>query len=314
MPFYETDNRQLKGQMVMEQNHSEEAAVASLLNDWKEDNLDIDSLLRASAAQTQTTQSVSPNSPYHSDHQVVPTFDGSTRRPNALDLTRAIKYEPRSCQELENQMRASSTSPHGAAYRPNNCPPNSAFNYNNGHGMRPGMSPVSPNRQTNPTTPYSPHSQISPVSPHAASLHGSMSAMSPHSVRSNSCSPVPYHMSTVFGRYASDASMDSYMSGYSSGDMHGLKRMDKNSENYRAKRERNNIAVRRSREKKKQREVENEIRVQDLTDENTKLETRLNVVLKEMKLLKSLYQNISASLPPEAQVKIEREISKLTSS
>lgn len=312
MPFYETDNRQVKGHM-MEQAGSEEASVASLLHEWKEDPLDIDAFLRASGANSQTTQSASPNSPYQADHQV-PTFNGNLRRPNALDLTRTVKYEPRSCQEAENQMRANNAmSPH-SPYRPSSCNGGSAFSYNNGIS-RQLPSPVSPRQVIpgSPHSPYSPHSQqVSPVSPHPGTIHNA-AAMSPHSSRSNSCSPVPPYMSAVFSRYAGDASIESYMGGYSS-EMHGLKRQDKNSDNYRAKRERNNIAVRRSREKKKQREIENEVRVQELSDDNSKLQTRLDVVLKEMKLLKSLYQNIGVSLPTEAQVKIERELSKLTSS
>lgn len=306
MPFYENDsNRQLKSQMIMEQTGADEATVSSLLHEWKEENIDIDALLRASGANASTTQTPNPNSPYQADHQV-PTFNGSTRRPNALDLTRTVKFEPTSCQEVENQMRT--TSPHPSPYKPNSCNGGSVFNYGNGVN-RQLPSPVSPNRQaTTPVSPYSTHSQqVSPVSPHAANVMHNMATMSPHSVRSNSCSPVPYNMSAVFGRYA-DSSIDSYMGGYTS----SLKRSDKNSENYRAKRERNNIAVRRSREKKKQREIENEMRVQELSDENSKLQTRLDIVLKEMKLLKSLYQNIGVSLPAEAQMKIERELSKIS--
>jgi len=301
MPFYETgDNRQLKVQTTMEQAGSDEATVAALLQDWKEDNLDIDALIRASSSNTQPTQS----SPYQADHQV-PTFNGSLqKRPNALDLTRQVKFEPRSCQqEMENQiMRASSASPHGSPYRPSSCNGGSVFNYSSGMST---ASPVSPNRPaTTPVSPYSPHSQ-GPVSPHMQA-----GGMSPHSSRSNSCSPVPPYMSQVFGRYADAASIESYM--YAT-DMHGnYKRMDKNSETYRAKRERNNIAVRRSREKKKQREIENEMRVQELTDENTTLQSRLDVVLKEMKLLKSLYQNIGVTLPAEAKNKIDKELSKLS--
>jgi len=308
MTFYETDNRQqLKSAAGLRQQtmQEEEPGVAALLQDWKEDPLDIDAIIRASGSNTQTTQA----SPYQAaDHQVVPTFNGNLQqqRPNALDLTRQVKFEPRSCQEMESHMRASSASPHNSPYsRPSSCNGGSVFNYS------PGMSsasPVSPNRQTAPVSPYSPHSQISPVSPHMQP-----GAMSPHSSRSSSCSPVPHpYMSAVFGRYA-DASLESYMNGYAA-DMHGqYKRMDtKNTETYRAKRERNNIAVRRSREKKKQREIDNEMRVQELTEENTTLQSRLDVVLKEMKLLKSLYQNIGVSLPAEAKSKIEKELSKLS--
>ncbi|XP_067943717.1 uncharacterized protein [Watersipora subatra] len=309
LPFYETDNRQIKEQMIMEQTGADEATVASLLREWKEENIDIDALLRANTSHGQLSQTTNPNSPYQSDHQV-PTFTGSnTRRPNALDLTRTVKFEPRSCQEMDSQMR--STSPHTSPYRPNSCNGGTVFSYSNGMS-RQLPAPVSPGRQATPTTPYSAHSQqMSPISPHAAAANAmqSMAGMSPHSARSSSCSPVPYNMSTVFSRYAGDSSIESYMGGYST----SLKRQDKNTENYRAKRERNNVAVRRSREKKKQREIENEMRVQELSDENSKLQNRLDVVLKEMKLLKSLYENIGVSLPTDTQMKIERELAKLTS-
>lgn len=283
MPFYDNDNQQLKGQML-----ADDSSVATLLTGWKgEENGDIEAILQSQA-----------------DHQV-PTFNGNSRRPGVLDLTRsAVKFEPRSCQEMEQQYRASSASPHPSPYHANNT----VFNYSNNGMQRSSASPMSPHRQMQPSaphSPYSPHSQISPVSPR------NPAAMSPHS-RSNSCSPVHPYLNTVFGRYAdTNLDMSGYVGGYAS-DMHNLKRMDKNSESYRAKRERNNIAVRRSREKKKQREIENEVRVQELTDENSKLQNRLDVVIKEMKLLKSLYQSIGASLPNDAQMKLERELSKLT--
>lgn len=306
MPFYEADNRQLKSQMVMEQQVGGEAgSVNSLLNDWKEDQFDIESLL---AANNRQDVSVSQSGNYQPDHQV-PTFNGSATRPNALDLTRAVKYEPGTCQ----QAKAGQTpiSPHHSPYNGENVPP---YVYGN-------SSPSTSNsRQTTPTSPYtralhspvSPH-QVSPVSPHG---HVIQPPLSPHQTcsRASSISPVPYQMAAVFGRYATDSPADSFSS---YGRDFAFKRqhspMDKNSEVYRAKRERNNIAVRRSREKKKQREVENEMRVQELVDENNKLQSKLDVVLKEMKLLKSLYKNIGISLPMEAQQKLEKELSRICS-
>jgi len=44
---------------------------------------------------------------------------------------------------------------------------------------------------------------------------------------------------------------------------------------YKAKRERNNVAVRKSREKKKQREAETERRVKELSEVNTELQNKL---------------------------------------
>lgn len=117
----------------------------------------------------------------------------------------------------------------------------------------------------------------------------------------------------MFGRYA--GSSPDYLANYPSCELNSLKRnaslLEKNTDIYRAKRERNNIAVRRSREKKKQREQENEQRVSKLAEENNDLQNRLDVVLKEMNLLKSLYKNIGIALPLEARHKIESEIAKM---
>lgn len=324
----------------MEQNGSgEDNSVAALLHDWKEDNLDIESLL----SNRQDSQNAN-QSPYQADHRV-PTFHGNAgnnphsssgannantnntntgmdngrTRPNALDLTRTIKYEPLSCQQQVNN--ATPVSPRHSPYH--NAEVSTPYSYGN-------TSPSTSNsRQTTPTSPYtralhspvSPH-QVSPMSPHRVVLPPQ--AVSPHHQqnscsRASSISPVPPYCSAVFGRYANDALSDesSSFSPYGGSD-YGFKRqhspIDKNSDLYRAKRERNNIAVRRSREKKKQREAENEVRVQELTDENNKLQSRLDVVLKEMKLLKSLYKNIGVALPAEAQQKIERELAKINAS
>lgn len=303
MPFYEADNRQSKGQLQMDQAGADEATVAALLSDWKEENFELDNFV---AANRQSMQN------YQADHQV-PTFNGSLNRPNALDLTRNVKYEPSSCQ----QMKSSPISPHRSPYH--SADSGSVYHYNG------SPSPSSGSRQTTPTSPYtqalhspvSPH-QVSPVSPHGAPINPPLSPHHQSCSRSSSISPVPFGgpgaAVNVFGRYTSDnSSMDSF--GYYRND-YGYKQehspADKNSDVYKLKRARNNIAVRRSREKKKQREIQNEIIVQELTEENNKLQNKLDVVLKEMKLLKSLYKNIGVSLPAEAQHKIEQELSKLS--
>lgn len=68
--------------------------------------------------------------------------------------------------------------------------------------------------------------------------------------------------------------------------------------------------VRKSREKKKQREQETEKRVKELNDENSALQNKLDIALKEMNLLKNLYKNIGVQLPNEARSKLENELSK----
>lgn len=70
------------------------------------------------------------------------------------------------------------------------------------------------------------------------------------------------------------------------------------------------LQVRKSREKKKQREQETEKRVKELSDENSALQSKLDIAVKEMNLLKNLYKNIGVQLPAEARNKLENELSK----
>lgn len=58
------------------------------------------------------------------------------------------------------------------------------------------------------------------------------------------------------------------------------------------------------------REVETEKRVKELTDDNSALQNKLDIALKEMNLLKNLYKNIGVQLPPEARNKLENELAK----
>lgn len=68
--------------------------------------------------------------------------------------------------------------------------------------------------------------------------------------------------------------------------------------------------VRKSREKKKHREIETERRVKELSDDNSALQNKLDIALKEMNLLKNLYKNIGVQLPAEARNKLESELAK----
>ena len=84
------------------------------------------------------------------------------------------------------------------------------------------------------------------------------------------------------------------------------KRMpDRNSEEYREKRDRNNVAVRRSRQKSKQRVVETEYRVRELENENAHLQSKIALLSKELNVLKSLFTSAGVAQPPALHVKEE---------
>ena len=81
------------------------------------------------------------------------------------------------------------------------------------------------------------------------------------------------------------------------------KRMpDKGTAEYRQKRDRNNVAVRKSREKSKMRVQETEQRVKELEDENQRLQSRITLLTKELNVLKSLFTSVQPSaLKAESQ-------------
>uniref|UniRef100_A0A1W7RAK7 CCAAT/enhancer-binding protein alpha n=1 Tax=Hadrurus spadix TaxID=141984 RepID=A0A1W7RAK7_9SCOR len=83
------------------------------------------------------------------------------------------------------------------------------------------------------------------------------------------------------------------------------KNIDKSSDEYKKRRERNNIAVRKSREKAKQRSKDTERRVNDLIKENESLKKRVDILTKELGILKSLLTNVGVS--PES---VDTEIAK----
>lgn len=71
----------------------------------------------------------------------------------------------------------------------------------------------------------------------------------------------------------------------------------KDTAEYYEKRARNNIAVRKSREKAKIKQNLTENRVQELSDENERLQKKVDLLTKELTVLKSLFINVGASLP-----------------
>ncbi|XP_076321370.1 uncharacterized protein LOC143230927 [Tachypleus tridentatus] len=88
----------------------------------------------------------------------------------------------------------------------------------------------------------------------------------------------------------------------------GKKNIDKSSEEYRKRRERNNIAVRKSREKAKRRANLTNQRVNELLRENEALWSRIDLLSKELSVLKTLLKNVGLSvdnLDPELRRKLE---------
>lgn len=83
------------------------------------------------------------------------------------------------------------------------------------------------------------------------------------------------------------------------------KSVDKNTDEYKRRRERNNIAVRKSREKAKLRSRETEEKVKILIKENERLQKRIELLTEELNVLRSLFSNVGV-LPEH----LHREINK----
>lgn len=65
--------------------------------------------------------------------------------------------------------------------------------------------------------------------------------------------------------------------------------LDKNSDEYKKRRERNNMAVKKSRNKSKARTQQTMQRVTELKEENERLETKVKILSKELSFLKDLF-------------------------
>lgn len=83
------------------------------------------------------------------------------------------------------------------------------------------------------------------------------------------------------------------------------KSVDKNTDEYKRRRERNNIAVRKSREKAKIRSRETEEKVKLLVKENERLQKRIELLSEELNVLRSLFTNVGV-LPEQ----LHRELNK----
>lgn len=73
---------------------------------------------------------------------------------------------------------------------------------------------------------------------------------------------------------------------------------EKGSDEYRMKRERNNIAVRKSRFKSKQKFVETQHKVDELAEENSRLQSKVDFLTKELNVLRSLFSTTGAYKDP----------------
>ena len=86
----------------------------------------------------------------------------------------------------------------------------------------------------------------------------------------------------------------------------GNKKVVKYSDEYHHQRLKNNESVKNSRIKAKQRQKETETKMNSLADENRQLNERVDSLMKELQVLKSLYQELGQSLPAEAVKALEQ--------
>ena len=125
-----------------------------------------------------------------------------------------------------------------------------------------------------------------------------VSSSTPHP--SDQCGPIlPFNMGGPLPSLKSFANAPKYLS--SPKKKHG----DKNGDDYRRRRERNNVAVRKSREKAKLRTRETEDRVKILARENERLQKKVELLQEELGVLRSLFSSVGV-LPEH----IYRELAK----
>ncbi|XP_028665906.1 CCAAT/enhancer-binding protein gamma-like [Erpetoichthys calabaricus] len=78
---------------------------------------------------------------------------------------------------------------------------------------------------------------------------------------------------------------------------------EKDSEEYRQRRERNNLAVKKSRMKSKQKAQDTQQRVNELKEENERLEAKIKLLSKELSVLKDLFlehaHNLADNVHPQ---------------
>ncbi|KAL4642181.1 CCAAT/enhancer-binding protein gamma-like [Arapaima gigas] len=77
--------------------------------------------------------------------------------------------------------------------------------------------------------------------------------------------------------------------------------IDKDSEEYRQRRERNNLAVKKSRMRSKQKAQDTQQRVNELKEENERLEAKIRLLSKELSVLKDLFLEHAHSMADSMQ-------------
>jgi CCAAT/enhancer binding protein (C/EBP) len=110
--------------------------------------------------------------------------------------------------------------------------------------------------------------------------------------------PLPYSMGGPLPSLKSFAQQPKYLTKKKSGG-------DKSTDEYRRRRERNNVAVRKSREKAKMRSRETEERVKILARENDRLQKKVELLQEELSVLRSLFTSVGV-LPDH----VHRELAK----
>jgi len=137
-------------------------------------------------------------------------------------------------------------------------------------------------------TPYNPNN-----------YNNAVSSSTPHP--SDQMSPVlPFNLGGPLPSLKSFAATPKYLSNKKKGSTG-----DKCSDEYRRRRERNNVAVRKSREKAKMRTRETEDRVKILARENERLQKKVELLQEELSVLRSLFSSVGV-LPDH----IHRELAK----
>ncbi|XP_028293779.1 CCAAT/enhancer-binding protein gamma [Gouania willdenowi] len=76
---------------------------------------------------------------------------------------------------------------------------------------------------------------------------------------------------------------------------------DKESDEYRQRRERNNLAVKKSRMRSKQKAMDTQQRVNELKEENERLEAKIKLLSKELSVLKDLFLEHAHNLADNVQ-------------
>ncbi|KAL8194642.1 UNVERIFIED_CONTAM: hypothetical protein K2H54_027464 [Gekko kuhli] len=109
--------------------------------------------------------------------------------------------------------------------------------------------------------------------------------------------------------HAAASSSSSSSSSPSSSSGKGKKCLDKNSSEYRVRRERNNIAVRKSRDKAKQRNAETQQKVLELTADNERLHKRVEQLSRELDTLRGIFRQLpESSLAAGTRLKGSKEL------